>query len=127
MRSKDFLSYRLDGILNGLSNAVVVAPGIINLQHRKLRGVGLIDALITEVAVDLKDLIDTTNDSPLEEKLRSDTQVQINIKRVRVRDEWARCCTTVQGQIGRASCRERGEVAGGAGAVRRRERRRRKR
>src|SRR5690625_7821810 len=74
MRSKDFLSYRLNGILNGLSNAVVVAPGIINLQHRKLRGVGLIDALITEVAVDLKDLIDTTNDSPLEEKLRSDTQ-----------------------------------------------------
>ena len=55
-----------------------------------------VDALVAEVAVDLEDLLDTADDATLEEQFRRDTQVQVDVEGVGVRDERASCRAAVQ-------------------------------
>src|SRR5699024_2272029 len=50
-----------------------------------------------EVAVNLKDFIDAADNCPLKEKLRGNTQEQVNIQRIRVRYKRPCRCATVQG------------------------------
>ena len=56
-----------------------------------------VNALIAEVAVDFKNAINATDDGALQKQLRRNTQVKVQIQRIRVGDEWTRGGTTVDG------------------------------
>ena len=58
-----------------------------------MRGV---DTLVAEVTVDLKDSLHTADDAALEEKLRRDTQVEIDVQSVGMSHERTCSCTAVQ-------------------------------
>ena len=60
-------------------NRVVVAVGLVGLDHRELRRVRGVRALVAEVPVDLEDLLDPADHAPLEEELRCDPQVQLDV------------------------------------------------
>ena len=51
---------------------------------------GRVDALIAEVAIDLEDALESADERALEEELRRDAQVELQVQRVRARDEGAR-------------------------------------
>ena len=50
-------------IVSELGDVVVVAVRLIGLQHRELRRVRGVDALVAEVAVDLEDALDAADDA----------------------------------------------------------------
>src|SRR3954449_4134434 len=58
---------------------------------------GGVHPLVTKVAIDLEDLLDSADHTPLEEQLRRDAQVQIHVHRVRVCDKRASGGTSVHG------------------------------
>jgi hypothetical protein len=73
-----------------LGHVVVGGVGLVGLEHRELRRVRGVDALVPEVPIDLEDALDAADHTSLEEQFRSDPQVQIRVEGVGVRDERAR-------------------------------------
>ena len=69
---------------------LVVAVGLVELQHRELGIVLGRNPLIPEVTVDLVDAFDPADGQPLEVELRRDPQIELNVERVVMRDERAR-------------------------------------
>ena len=94
--AEDLLGDLLDDLAGHRRSGVVVPVRLVGLQHRKLRAVGAVDALIAEVAVDFEDAVQTTDDGALEVQLRRDAQVEVDIQRIGVGHERASRGTTVQ-------------------------------
>src|SRR3546814_17216615 len=61
---------------------LIVRVRLVELQHREFGIVARRESFITEVAVDLVNLLETANDQSLEEQFRRDAQIQIAIERV---------------------------------------------
>ena len=57
-----------------LGHGALVAIGLIGLEHRELGTVRGVDALVTEDAAHLVDLVDATDDRLLEIELEGDPQ-----------------------------------------------------
>ena len=72
-----------------VGNGVVVAVGLIELEHHELGVVRRVGALVAEVAVDLEDSFDSADHRALEEQFGGDAQEQFHVERVGVRDERA--------------------------------------
>ena len=116
----------LHQVLRQRRHRVVVAVGLVRLEHRELRGVRGVGALVAEVAVDLEDLLDAADQRALEEQLGRDPQVQVDVERVHVRDERprrgaARAASAASASRSRrsrggGSCRAASARAPGAGA-----------
>ncbi len=87
----------LDQLAGEYGDRVVVAVGLVGLEHRELGAVRGVRALVAEVAVDLEDLLEATDDAPLEEQLGCDPQEHVEVERVDVRDERPRGRAAVQG------------------------------
>ena len=66
---------------------LVVAVGLVELEHRELGVVLRRDPLVPEVAVDLVDALDAADGQPLQVQLRRDAQEQLHVERVVVRHE----------------------------------------
>ena len=66
---------------------MVVGVSLIGLEHRELRAVGGVGALVAEVAVDLVHPVDAADDGALEVELGRDAQEQLGVEGVRVRRE----------------------------------------
>ena len=77
----------LDQLAGERRHHLVVGVGLVGLEHRELRGVRAVGALVAEVPVDLEDPVQAADDAPLEEQLRRDAQVQVEVERVHVRAE----------------------------------------
>ncbi len=77
-------------IVSQRGDVVIGRVRLICLEHRELRRVRGVDALVAEVAVDLEDALDAADDRALQEQLRRDAQVQIGVECIGVRDERAR-------------------------------------
>ena len=84
-------------LLGQIGHLVIIAIGLIRLEHGEFWTVGGIGAFVAEVAVNFKDAFNATHHSTLKEKLRSDTQEQISTKSVGVRRKRASTGTAVQG------------------------------
>jgi hypothetical protein len=63
-------------------HAPVVAVGLVDLQHRELRVVLARDALVAEVAPDLKDAVEPADEHPLQVELERNAQEEIHAERV---------------------------------------------
>ena len=66
---------------------LVVAVGLVQLQHREFGVVPRADALVAEDPADLVDLLDAADQQPLQVQLQGDAQEQVDVERVVVRDE----------------------------------------
>ncbi len=66
---------------------VVVAVGLVELEHRELRRVRGVHALVAEDAADLEDPVDPADHEPLEVELQRDAQRHVEVERVEVRRE----------------------------------------
>ena len=66
---------------------LVVAVGLIELEHRELGIVPRRDAFVAEIAVDLVHALEAAHDQPLEIQLGRDAQKQIDVERVVMRAE----------------------------------------
>ena len=95
-KSDDFLTFGkikgiasslLDQVTRQLGHSVVVGIGFVGLQRSEFGAVRGIHAFVTEVTVHLKDAIHTTDNCALEVDLGSNTQVEVHIQRVHVRDK----------------------------------------
>ena len=95
-KSDDFLTFGkikgiasslLDQVTRQLGHSVVVGIGFVGLQRSEFGAVRGIHAFVTEVTVHLKDAIHTTDNCALEVNLGSNTQVEVHIQRVHVRDK----------------------------------------
>ncbi len=67
---------------------MVVAIGLVELEHGELGVVLGGDTLVAEVAVDLVDAVEAADDQALQIKLRRDAQLEVDIQRVVVRRKW---------------------------------------
>ena len=95
-KSDDFLAFGkikgiasslLDQVTRQLGHSVVVGIGFVGLQRGEFGAVRGIHAFVTEVTVHLKDAVHTTDNCALEVDLGSNTQVEVHIQRVHVRDK----------------------------------------
>ncbi|EXI72116.1 MAG: hypothetical protein AW07_03392 [Candidatus Accumulibacter sp. SK-11] len=68
----------------------VLRVRLVELHHRELGVVARADALVAEVAVDLENPLQATDDQPLEIELGRDAQEEIHVERVVVRPERSR-------------------------------------
>src|SRR5579884_110930 len=97
LRSLDLLSDVGDHLFHQLHHVVVVSIRLVALHHGELRVVAAINALVAEVAPDFVDAINTADDEPLEIEFDGDTQVEVAIQRVVMRDKGASGCAAIEG------------------------------
>jgi len=87
-RPADRVERRLpDDRLGQLHHVRVVGVGLVGLEHRELRVVARVDALVAEHAADLEDPLEAADDQTLEMQLERDPQVVVDVERVVVSDE----------------------------------------
>ena len=67
--------------------AVIVAVGLVGLQHRELGVVPRADPLVAVDPADLEDPLHAADQQPLEVQLGGDPQEQVEVERVVVGDE----------------------------------------
>ncbi len=79
--------HRREHLLGHHHQILVVAVGLVELEHRELGVVLRRDPLVPEVAVDLVDAFDSADGQALEIELRRDAQEQLHVERVVMRDE----------------------------------------
>ena len=73
-----------DERLGQLHHRELVAVGLVGLEHRELRRVGGVEALVAEGAADLVDLLDAADHRPLEVELERDPQQHVLVEGVQV-------------------------------------------
>jgi hypothetical protein len=88
----DVADHRLDQV----HHVVVVGERLVELEHRELRVVRPVDALVAEVLADLVDALEPADDQPLQVQLVGDAQVEPHVERVVMRDERPRRGAAVQ-------------------------------
>ena len=86
-RAQDALRHVPDQRLGQVHQVVIVAVGLVELEHRELGVVPRRDALVAEIAVDLEDLFQAADDQFLQIQLRRDAQEQLHVERVVMRHE----------------------------------------
>ncbi len=74
----------LDQLAGERRHHLVVGVGLVGLQHRELRRVRAVGALVAEVPVDLEHPVEPADDAPLQEQLRRDAQVQVEVEGIHV-------------------------------------------
>ena len=74
----------------------IIRIGLIELEHREFGIVLRRDPLIAEIAVDFVDSLDAADQQALQIKFRSDSQIEIDVERVVMRDKRPRRCAAVQ-------------------------------
>ena len=77
----------LDELARDRRHDLVVRVRLVELEHRELGRVRAVGALVAEVAVHLEHALEAADDGALEEQLGRDAQVEVDVERVRVRDE----------------------------------------
>ena len=77
----------LHELLDERADGVVVAVGLVCLDHGEFRGVGGVDALVAEVAVDFEHAVDAADEATLQEQFRRDAQVEVQVEGVHMRGE----------------------------------------
>ncbi len=70
---------------------VVVGVGLVELEHGELGVVPGADALVAEVAVDLVDAVEASDDQSLQVQLRGDAEEEVDVELVVMRGEGAGC------------------------------------
>ena len=84
---KGIASSLLDKVSGQSSHSVVVGIGLVGLQGGEFGAVRGIHAFVTEVTVHLEDAIHATDDCALEVDLGCNTQIEVHIQRIHMRDE----------------------------------------
>ncbi len=84
-----------DEVLHQRDHRVLVAVGLVGLEHRELRRVGGVEPLVAEGAADLVDPVDAADHRPLEVELQRDAQQHLLVERVEVGAERSRGGTAV--------------------------------
>src|SRR3954453_1143735 len=69
-------------VTSELGHGVVVAVCLVGLEHRELRTVCGVHALVAEDATDLIDALEATDNEALEVELECDAQRHVDVKRV---------------------------------------------
>ena len=87
----------LHELLDECADGVVIAVGLIGLDHGEFRGVGGVGAFIAEIAVDFEHAVNAAYQATLEEQFRRDAQVKIQVEGVHVRGERTGGGTAVHG------------------------------
>ncbi len=87
----------LHEFLDERGDRVVVAVGLIRLDHGEFGRVRAVDAFVAEVTVDFEHAVDAAHEAALEEELRCDAQVEVQVEGVHVRGEGACGRTAVHG------------------------------
>ena len=83
----------LQHLLGEVHHPVVVLIGDIDLHGGELGVVRAVHPLVAEVAAELVDALEATDDEALEVELVGDTQVERDVQRIVMRDEGARRCS----------------------------------
>ena len=91
------LADSVDQLFDGLHHPVVVLIGDVQLQHRELRVVRSVHALVPEVSGELENAIKPADNKPLEVQLIGNPQVQRDVKGIVVGRERACRRTTGNG------------------------------
>ncbi len=86
-RIQDVFSHVADESLHQFHHALVIAIGLIRLQHRELGIVFARQAFVAEIAANLEHAVDPADEQPLQVKLQRDAQVKIAAQRVVMRHE----------------------------------------
>ncbi len=73
-----------DDLLGDGGDRLLVAPRLVGLQHRELRGVRGVDALVAEDPSDLVDAVRAAHHGPLQEQLEGDAHGHVDVERVQV-------------------------------------------
>ena len=76
-----------DQALAARGDVLVVGVRLVPLEHRELRVVGGVHALVAEVLAELVDALEAADDQPLQVQLGGDTQVELAVERVVVGGE----------------------------------------
>ncbi len=76
-----------DQPLAARGDVLVVGVRLVELEHRELRVVGRVHALVAEVLAELVHALEAAHDQPLQVELGGDTQVELAIQRVVVGGE----------------------------------------
>ena len=76
-----------DHLLGHDHQLLIVAVGLVELEHRELGIVLRRDPFVPEVTVDLVDAFDAADRQPLQIELRRDAQEQLHVERVVMRHE----------------------------------------
>ena len=76
-----------DQRLGQVHHRVVVAVGLVGLEHRELGVVLRADPLVAEDPADLEDPLHAADQQPLQVQLEGDPQEEVDVERVVVRDE----------------------------------------
>lgn len=87
----------LHELLDERADGVVVAVGLVGLDHGEFRRVGGVDALVAEVAVDFEHAVDAADEATLQGQFRRDAQVEVKVEGVHVRGERTSRGTAVHG------------------------------
>ena len=102
-RTVDGERARPDQILGDPHHRLVVAVRLVQLEHRELRVVLAVDALVAEVPADLVDALEATHQQPLQVQLQGDPQLEVRVERVVIRRERLRQRAAGHGLQDRAS------------------------
>src|SRR5439155_6124770 len=78
---------RADYRLRQLHHREVVAVGLVDLEHGELGVVAPVDAFVPEVAADLVDALEASDQEALQVELQRDPQEEVRVQDVVVRDE----------------------------------------
>ncbi len=84
-----------DDLLHHSGDGPLVAPGLVDLEHRELGAVGGVDALVAEDAAHLVHALHAADDRSLQEQLEGDPERHRGVERVQVRAERAGVGATV--------------------------------
>ncbi len=86
----DFLCDEDDELFGEVHQVVVVGVGLVELEHGELGVVPGADAFVAEVAVDLVDAVEASDDEALEVELGRDAEEEVDVELVVVGGEGAR-------------------------------------
>src|SRR5579871_5381056 len=89
--SVDLAGYVDDELFGEAHEVVVVGIGLVELEHGELGVVAGADALVAEVAVDLVDAVEASDDEALEVELGSDAEEEVDVELIVVGGEGAGC------------------------------------
>ena len=85
----DLLGYVDDELFGEAHEVVVVGVGLVELEHGELGVVAGADAFVAEVAVDLVDAVEASDDEALEVELGGDAEEEVDVELVVVGGEGA--------------------------------------
>src|SRR4029077_2683523 len=89
-RSEYRLGQMPDKVLDQLHHRLEISVGLVRFEHRELGVVLAGEPFVAEVPPDLKHLLKTADQQPLEIKLQRDPQIELASQSFVLRDKWLR-------------------------------------